>query len=140
MTLKALLIRFALIYIAIAVVIGVGLTLFDIKGNSGVNIAALIGAVMWSCMSFANKNQRYFTPEEKKQAVIGMVAIDLLIQLLGVFLISAATGVAMPFGIAAIAFLVIGVLHAIAVYIFVGLAGRQYAKQLEHRAKIESRS
>lgn len=137
MTLKGLFIRFILIYIGIAVVISIGLAVFEIKGNSGINVAALIGAVMWSCLSFANKNRRYFTPQEKTQVVIGMVAVDLCVQLLGVVLIAAATGMAMPFGVAAIAFLFVGALHALAIYIFVGFAGKQYSKQLEHQAGAE---
>lgn len=135
MTLKGLFIRFTLFYISIAVLIGIGFYVLDLKSNSGVNIAALLSAVMWSCMSFANKNQRYFTPEEKKQVVIGMVLIDLAIQLMGVLLVFAAAGAAMPLGIAAIAFLFIGALHAACIYFFVGFSGKQYIKQLERQSK-----
>ena len=137
MTLKGFFIRFTLCYIGVSVLIATGFYVFGLKGNSGVNIAALLSSVLWACMSFANKNQRYFTPQEKKQAVIGMVLIDLCIQFIGVLLVLAGTGGAMPVGVAAIAFVVVGAIHALTIYVFVGIGGRQFAKQLERQARTQ---
>jgi membrane protease YdiL (CAAX protease family) len=73
MSIPALLVRFTVIYVVLLVLIAVALNALGIKGNSGVNTAALLGAVMWTCFSFASKNKRYFSKEEKTRVVLGML-------------------------------------------------------------------
>ena len=129
MSVSALLVRFTLIYVAMLIVIAVALHLFGIEVNSGVNIGALIGAVMWACFSFARKNDRYFSNEEKTRVVLGMLAIDVILQLvLSVFVLSAGAA-ELTMGPILFATAFVGLIHAAVIYFFVGFAGKQYAKQ-----------
>lgn len=130
MSIAALLLRFGIAYVVLLVVVGVLLHLFGIQGNSGANTAALLGAVMWACLSFAKKNERYFSKNEKRRAVLGMVAIDLVIQAGFSFALAALDPRPLPFGGLVLVLLFLGVLHAAVIYFFVGLAGRQFAKQV----------
>jgi len=126
MSLLALFVRFTLIYIALLVALAVALSVLGVKGNSGFNTAALLGAVMWVCLSFAKKNGRYFSNQEKTRAVLGMLAIDTLLQAIVAFAVAGAAGVgAMLFALA-----FVGLLHALVIYVFVVLTGKQYAKQV----------
>ena len=133
MSIAALLVRFGFIYIGILAVLGVALSLLDVKSNSGINTAALLGAVMWACLSFARRNRRYFTPREKSQVVWGMLAIDLVIQAV-VSLLLISGRVPADAWLFALAF--IGLVHALVIYFFVGLTGKQFAKETAKKTRL----
>ena len=69
--------RFSLIYIALMIIAAVVMSYFEIASNSGINIGILAGATMLSCTSFAKKNERYFTNQEKRKVVFGFIIINL---------------------------------------------------------------
>ena len=129
MSIPKLLFRFGIAYLVLLVVVGVVLYLFGVPGNSGANTAALLGAVMWACLSFAQKNQRYFEGQEKRRVVLGMVVIDLVIQAAFTLGVAALDPRPLSLGALALVLLFLGALHALVIYFFIGLAGRQFAKQ-----------
>src|SRR5690349_2130363 len=132
MSIQALLIRFFLIYLCMLVIAGIVVSLFDAKAGSAINSAVLLSSVMGVCWWFAYKNKRYFTPSEKRNVVLGMLAIDIAIQTVVAvgMLASQPTGWIFPllFGV-----LFVGALHAALIWVFVGLAGKQFAKDVAKR-------
>ncbi|WP_077002866.1 ABZJ_00895 family protein [Variovorax sp. KK3] len=127
MSLRQLLLRFGIAYLLLLLAAGALLAALGVQNNAGVNVAALLGAVMWACVGFAKKNGRYFTRPEKRRAVLGMLAVDLGIQALFSIIVSASQGT-LPVAALALALLFIGALHALVIWVFVGLAGRQFAR------------
>ena len=128
MSIKTLLIRFTAIYIALLIAITVIFILLDAKANSGANTGALAGAVFAACNWFAYKNKRYFSAEEKKTVIISMCLINIALQTLAALVISKASGLKLPFGAMFLGIMLIGLLHSVGIYAFVGIAGKQYAK------------
>ena len=129
MKISGVLLRFLAAYIGLTVLVLAGFTLAGIKPNSGINVGILIGSVLWPCLAFGEKNGRYFSPDEKRRVVWGMVAIDLALQLavaLPVLLIAKSLSLTALF--AATAFVM--VLHVLVIYFFVWNAGKMFAKQL----------
>jgi drug/metabolite transporter (DMT)-like permease len=136
LTLSALLRRFAAAYLVLLIVVGVGLNLAGAKSSMGGNMAALLGAVMWVCMDFAKKNGRYFTREEKPRVVVGMLVIDLVMQMAVSVAIGLFAGAsALSLGPRVLILLFVGVLHAAVIWFFVGFAGKQYAAAEARRNK-----
>jgi hypothetical protein len=129
MTIKGLLLRFFLGYLALLIGAGLTLSYFGIKGGSWVNTGILIGLVYWVCMSFGQKNKRYFTKNEKIATVLGIIAIDLLLQ----FVLSAAalSGTNSNVGAGPLVFALgfVGLLHALVIYYFVGSSKKLLIKQ-----------
>ena len=136
MTLSALLRRFAAAYLVLLIVVGVGLNLAGAKSSAGGNMAALLGAVLWVCMDFAKKNGRYFTREEKNRVVLGMLVIDLVMQMAGSVAIGVFAGAsALSLGPMVLILLFTCVLHALVIWFFVGFAGKQHAAAEAKRNK-----
>lgn len=128
-TIASLLVRFTVIYVAMLAGIAAALGLLGIRGNSGTGTAALLGAVMWVCLAFANRNKRYFSKEEKSRVILGMLGIDIVIQAVLVFVAIGGQGTSLSPGAFLFSLAFVAVLHAVVIYLFVGIAGRQYAKQ-----------
>ena len=129
MSISAVLTRFAFIYASLLVVGAIALSLLNVKSNSGINTALLLGAVVWACLSFARSNRRYFTPQEKSQVVWGMLGIDLVVQAALSFLLLLGTGSQITFTPWMLAILLIAVVHAVVIYFFVGFTGKQFEKE-----------
>ena len=129
MTIKGVLLRFFLIYSVLLILAGLVMGHFGIKGSSGVNIGILAGCVMWVCGAFGKKNRRYFSRNEKTMVVLGILAIDLLLQFIFAAAALAQSSLEMKAGALLVAVAFIGVLHAIAIYFFVGFARRPLVKQ-----------
>lgn len=129
MTIKGIQLRFFLIYTLAVITVGITLDLVGADGGISVNIAVLAGSVVWACASFVRANCRYFSRQEKMMVVAGFLAIDLAIQVL----LGAAALVQTPSGVdvGALLFAVglVGILHGIAIYLFVTVAGRSVLKQ-----------
>jgi hypothetical protein len=133
MSISGVLGRFLGAYVVLMVVAGVAIRLLGITSNTGVNVGILIGAVLWPCVAFGTKNKRYFTAPEKTKVVWGMIAINLMLQLLVGGAALAAEG-KLSLGALAIAMLVVGVIHSLAIAYFVGLGGKLLDKQLQKQA------
>ena len=128
MSLKGFFARFTLIYLGFLVAVSLAFSLLNIKSSSAGGTAALLGAVMWACLWFARSNKRYFTAGEKRNAVWGMLLIDIGIQtLVAVVLLPSggASTMALLLGVTFVA-----VLHAIVIWFFVGFSGKQYAREM----------
>jgi hypothetical protein len=125
MSIAGVLVRFVLAYVLLMVAAGVVMNLLGIKSNSGVNVGILIGATLWPCMAFGQKNGRYFTPSEKTVVVLGMIAIDLALQLVVLLAMGGKMNSKVLLG--ALAF--VGALHAIGIYVVVGWGSRMLEKQ-----------
>ena len=80
MSMQAFLIRFFLIYVGLSAVARITLAFLSVEGSSAVNIGVLLGSVMWACRWVARRNKRYFTPAEKRYAILGMFVIDSTLQ------------------------------------------------------------
>jgi len=133
MSISGVLWRFLGAYVALLIVVTVAFQLLGVTSNSGVNVGILIGAVLWPCMAFGTKNKRYFTAPEKKKVVWGMIGINLALQLLVGGGAMAAQG-KLSAGALAIALLLVGVLHSLAIAYFVRLGGKLLEKQLQKEA------
>jgi len=138
-TLRGLLCRFAAAYLVLLVVVAVVLNLAGASSHTSGNVAALLAAVTWVCMDFAKKNGRYFTPDEKKRAIVGMLVIDMAMQAAvtaaaGLFSISSGEPV-LALGPTMLVLLFVGVLHALVIWFFVGFAGKQHAAAEARRNK-----
>ncbi|MGJ7605865.1 ABZJ_00895 family protein [Variovorax sp. LT1R20] len=136
MTLRGLLCRFAAAYLVLLVVVAVVLNLAGASSHTSGNVAALLAAVTWVCMDFAKKNGRYFTPDEKKRAIVGMLVIDMAMQAA----VTAAAGLfsgapVLALGTTMLVLLFVGVLHALVIWFFVGFAGKQHAAAEARRNK-----
>lgn len=128
MTIMGLLLRFFLVYLVAIIGAGYLFSYLEIKA-SGINIAILIGCIIWLCGSFGKKNGRYFTGNEKTAVILGILVIDIAYQLI--------------FGIAtilyknpntelktlAISTALVGFLHLIVIYFIVGSTKKMLIKQ-----------
>ncbi len=140
MSLSGVVFRYFIAYVVLAFALGLGFNLLGIQAHSGVNIGILVGAVLWPCMAFTQKNGRAFTRGEKWRVIGGMVVIDLAMQLL--FILGAMAdrnGMTVGLLVASLAFA--GLLHAACIWFFVGFAGRMWAKQrqLAERKELEAK-
>lgn len=128
MSITKLLFRFFLVYLVLMVVAAVVLSYFGIQGNSGVNIGILIGSLYYVCMEFGKKNNRYFTKNEKLSVVIGLILINIFVQLALTLAYMTATNT--NFGSTILVFSVgfIGLLHGLLIYYMVGSIGRTLIK------------
>jgi hypothetical protein len=117
--------RFSLIYILLMIIAAIVMSFFEIANNSVINIVILACATMFSCTSFAKKNERYFTNKEKRKVVFGFILINLMIQgLIGYAILSEISVGVFLFSLGAV-----GVLHSIAIYFFVGIPKKGLIKQ-----------
>ncbi|WP_455232514.1 ABZJ_00895 family protein [Geopseudomonas aromaticivorans] len=133
MSLVALLGRFALAYLLLLFGIAIGMHLIGLQSNSGTNTAALLGAVMWACLAFAKKNGRYLSSSEKRTTFLGMLTVDLLLQSSIILLISTTSS--LSFGAVLYALAFVGGLHALVIWLMIGTAGKQYAKDAARTQK-----
>jgi hypothetical protein len=134
MSISGMLLRFTGIYIAVLIVAGLLLTALGLKSSSGANTAALIGAVLGSCAWFANKNDRFLEPQERKAAIWGMCSINIVLQMLIAMTVGAAARAPFTPMIVAIAF--VGLVQSALIYFMVGAAAKQHAKQ--HATQVSS--
>ena len=117
--------RFSLIYISLIIIAGILISYFEVASNSGINIGILAAATMFSCTSFGKKNERYFTDLEKRKVVLGFILINLLIQ----GLIGFASIPNGSIGVLLFSLGVVGIIHSIAIYFFVGIPKKNLIKQ-----------
>lgn len=129
MSLVALLGRFTLAYLFLLVAIAIGLHLIGIPSSSGTNTAALLGAVMWACHAFARRNGRYLTRAERRSIFVGMLTVDLLLQWGIILLASTGKASALPLAATLSILAFVAVLHALTIWVMIGIAGKQYAKE-----------
>ena len=127
MGMSGVFIRFAVAYVVLSIGLTVGLALMKVMPNSGITVAVLLGAVMWPGMTFAQKNGRYFTADEKWRVVMGMLLIDLLLQLV---IATPQLGALrkLPLGAMLGGAAFIAVLHAAVLYFAVALTGKFLVK------------
>lgn len=137
MSILGVFIRFFFTYIALMLAIATAFYFLGITSNSGINVAILMGAVLWPCMAFGKKNGRYFNSAEKTKVVWGMIGINLAIQLL--FSASAFnTGARLHTGLLLGVLAFVGVIHSLVIYYFVGQAGKWLEKQQAKKAAASS--
>ena len=81
------------------------------------------------CSSFAKKNGRYFDKSEKIKVVSGFIIINIVIQ--GVFSAAALVGSGKEVSSSMMLFSIgfVGLLHAVAIYFFVGIVKKSLLKQ-----------
>jgi hypothetical protein len=129
MTIKGVLWRFALAYMAALFAAGYVIRLLGFESGTGVNVAILAGCVLWVCGAFGKANGRYFTSREKAVVVVGLLLIDVALQFVVVLAAlsqgtSAGNSDALMFAV-----VLVGLLHAVAIYFFVGAARKYAVKQ-----------
>ncbi len=120
MTVKGVLLRFFLGYIALSVIVGVVLNALKIDIGSAVNTGIIIGLIYWVCLSFGKVNGRYFTKQEKTTTVIGLISIDVALQLVFSLLVMTNAKVNIGSNILVFALVFTAVLHGILIYYLVG--------------------
>jgi hypothetical protein len=129
MTIKGVLWRFALAYTAALFAVGYLAILLGFDRGTGVNIAVLAGCVLWVCAAFGKANGRYFTSREKVAVVVGLLLIDVALQFIGSFAVLSQKTSPVSSDALLFAMVVVGLLHALAIYFFVGAAGKYAVKQ-----------
>ena len=129
MTVSALLMRFAGLYIALMIGASLFVNLIGGEHNSGLNAGALVGAVLISCNWFCTKNRRVIDSKEKMSAFFGMLTIDIGIQIIAGLGAMAANGAMLEIEVLLTAAIFIGVLHGVGIYFMIGLANKMYEKQ-----------
>ncbi len=132
MTITGVLWRFALAYILSLVAVGAVLDFLGFAGNSGLNIAVLAGCIMWSCILFGKANNRYFTRSEKTTVLLGMLAIDIVLQVATLYATSFQAVSDAGIKAMVIALGVLGLFHALTIYLFIGFAGKLLARLNEN--------
>ncbi len=125
MSIKSLLIRFTFIYIVLLTVIAFVVNLLKLKSNSGANMGALIGAVFATSYWFYSSCKRYFTSDEKRNAITGMCLINVFAQTIATIAISKASGITLPYDALLLGIILVGLIQSIGIYFFVTLLGRQ---------------
>jgi hypothetical protein len=130
MTIPNLLLRFLLVYAGLMVVAWIILVLLHFNNFVGLDAAMLFGAITVVCTQFAKKNGRYFSQEEKWKVIFGMLGIDLVIQLILLLLPSLLQGAkVIPPGPMLVMLSIVGLLHLMAITLFVTLERRFLIKQ-----------
>jgi hypothetical protein len=122
MNLTSVLVRFAGLYVVLMALLAIGFAAAGFRTHAGMNVAALAGAIVWPCITFRRRNGRYFSADEKKRVVIGMIAIDLAIQLASGLVFFATGMMSVPSLLTGLA--TVGALHAVAIWLLVTLTGR----------------
>jgi uncharacterized membrane protein (UPF0136 family) len=122
-----LLFRFGILYGLLLIAGGLVLSYFEAKSNSGLNTGALIGSVAWACQVFAKKNRRYFTPAEKTKVVLGMLAVDVALQLLFGMAALASVGIGSTALLLGVVF--VAVLHGVLIHVGIGMMKKPLIKQ-----------
>ncbi len=106
-------------YLSFSVIVSAFFYFFNLSSNSVVNIVILLGSIYYACESFAKTNHRYFTDDERKKVIIGLITIDYaLIFTLGSIILF-LLNLDVPISIYLIAFLIDFLLHGISIYFFV---------------------
>jgi hypothetical protein len=131
MTLTHLLIRFTGLYLLCLFVAGVALHYAGLSGGGLVNTAILMGCVVWVCHAFGRRNKRYFSGAQKAVVVVGVTAINFLLQVLVVALAAALqpSPEYAGLGTVALAVGVVSLIHAVGVYAMIWAVGRALARQ-----------
>ena len=129
MTVKGLLLRFLLIYFMLLSLGGLIIDYFNIQAGSWINISILIGLVYWLCISFGKKNKRYFTKNEKRATILGIVTIDMLLQLIVGIVYIYSTNTKLNSAVLVTIISSIGLLHILIVYYLVGSIKKILIKQ-----------
>jgi len=129
MTIKGILARFAALYTGLVAALAGTRYFLDIDGGIAVDIVILGLSIYAVCWAFGRENGRYFEGTEKAKIVVGFIAISVSVQ--GGFLwlaVSQSSG--QISGAAALFSLgLVGVVHSVLIYLFVGLAKRPLLKQ-----------
>lgn len=128
MTIKGVLWRFALAYTAALFAAGYIVRLLGFESSTGLNIAILASCVWWICTAFGKANGRYFTSREKAAVVVGLILVDVALQFLGTFAALSQKAAALNSDALMFALALVGLLHAVGIYFFVGAAGRHAVK------------
>lgn len=132
MSLRQFLVRFALIHAVLLTALSLLLSMFGAQRPTAGSTPVLIGVVIGCCVWFGRANRRWFTRDERRDAVLGMLVIDTVLQALFTLPLLAQQGSvaagAILFGLAFVA-----MLHFAAIWVFVGFAGKLVARQLSSK-------
>lgn len=130
MNLQNFLFRFFLVYTGLMIAAWFVLVLLRVSNFIGLDAAMLFGAITIVSTQFAKKNGRYFSSDEKTKAILGMLSIDLAIQLLLSVLPAVLPGgrLLSPLMLAFM-LAVVGILHFLAIFLFVTIERRFLVKR-----------
>lgn len=81
MTIKAVVFRYLVAYLALFFGLTIVLSILGIQANLLVIAGLLFGAAYWPCLAFGKQTQRYFSRREKVNLIVNMSFIDLLGQI-----------------------------------------------------------
>ena len=129
MSILGVLVRFTIVYLLLLVIVVVALTYLGIGLNGGVNIGVLIGSVFLVCSSFAKKNNRYFSGKEKSIVVLGFIIINIFLQYLLSMAVLSSGEKAVSSSAMLSAVLIVGLIHGLVIYFFVGFVKKSLIKQ-----------
>ena len=129
MTVLGLLARFFIFYILLILTIGTALNYLGINGGSAVNLGILLFLIFWLCESYGKKNNRFFTGKEKSAVVIGMIIIDVILQIVFATVAIAQREVSLGAEALIIGMGITVIIHSIMIYIFVGVTKKLLIKK-----------
>ena len=130
MTLVGLWMRFALVYVGMLVGLALLFRGLGSDSSSGANAGALFGAVIISCHWFVKKNGRVLAGGERARAFYGMFAFDFFFQVLLALVVGWAREVPFTPGAMLFAMAVVLPLHALSIYIAMGMTNRMYLQAM----------
>jgi hypothetical protein len=83
MTIRAALARFALVYFVIMTTGSLLSVLLHGRYILLVDTLAVVCSVTYICAAFSKTNERYFSRQEKPRIVLGLISVDISLQLVG---------------------------------------------------------
>ena len=137
MSVVGLVMRFAVIYLALLIAAGAVVTMIGAKTSTSVNFGVLMAAVLGVCNWFASKNRRSFIAGEKLRAVLGMWVVDVFFQLLFLLVFGAPLGGRMGPGVILFSLGFVSLMHAGVIYFFTGMAVKAHEKKAASPVKTE---
>ena len=98
-------------------------------GGEAITIGSLMGTLFLTCNKFGAINGRYFDAKEKKRVVVGFLIILILFQIsIDLIALIAENDGVPPIDSLAFLYLIKIVGYAVVIYIFVGMIGKNFAK------------
>jgi hypothetical protein len=134
MSVAGLLVRFTGIYVLLLIAIVAVKSLLSIEGGQ-VNLIALAGATLGSIHWFSRRNRRALAKGELRNAILGMLAVDVALQLVLTVGTLAAAGGGLPLTVLVVIIGTVAVLNGLLIMATAWLLNRSIAKNFEKQAQ-----
>lgn len=111
-----MLVRFTLVYLLSAIVVGIIVNVTGLKQSSVFQIVILYLAILFASTSFAKKNQRSLTKRERVKATVGFSVVNISFQLLATLLVLTGLSTTINLKVVLLILIIPLVIHAPFIY------------------------